>query len=265
MSDQSAWSVLFFRSPGHSEVKEKLAARTETKRRNSCRHYEASLCGVLDSRTEADPSAPKVPGTIVEGEGPIRKETYATGDWYYGQFKGAVREGKGRYVYAEGNVLEFEGDFKDGLGDGLGVFRYGSHPPSSLFSCSRSELNSHTITHHLLATYPIPLAECRLAPTLVFRTVPLAVPHHSTQNLELRALSRGSLPTAPHYQNVSYHASKRFTPSTNSPRTVQPPTTRHVRFRRARRAQIVNQTSPTPPSLSTALGLPTQPRGGVGA
>jgi hypothetical protein len=109
---------------------------------------ELELCVWVPPRRTGDADAPKAE-TVVEGEGPIRKETYDTGDWYFGQFNGDVREGRGRYVYAEGNVLEFEGDFKNGLGDGLGVFKYGcfllslSSPLSFFLPRSNSLFDHH--------------------------------------------------------------------------------------------------------------------------
>lgn len=53
----------------------------------------------------------------------VREEKYETGDYYRGTFNGELREGKGLYVYAEGPIKEFEGDFKAGWGHGLGRFK----------------------------------------------------------------------------------------------------------------------------------------------
>lgn len=76
-----------------------------------------------DPAPEEEEAAPTPPPVVVVPESGIRREDYETGDWYHGMFNGALREGKGLYVYAQGPIKEFEGDFKGGWGHGLGRFK----------------------------------------------------------------------------------------------------------------------------------------------
>ena len=88
---------------------------------------------VADTTPPEQPMEPPLPAPEVVADPPavveapasngVREEKYETGDWYRGMFQGELREGKGLYVYAEGPIKEFEGDFKAGWGHGLGRFK----------------------------------------------------------------------------------------------------------------------------------------------
>ena len=56
-------------------------------------------------------------GVIVHG-----KDTYASGNWYEGEFKNWDRHGKGVYHYANGDW--YEGEFSEGKFHGAGVYHY---------------------------------------------------------------------------------------------------------------------------------------------